>query len=89
MNLEDSKQIKINDYLYYKSEGYFFVGFVTEEIEKHFGDEYFIKIYSELSISKSEWDLDESWIPIEDIYQKLELKTLIQQLQERYSSILI
>ena len=101
MTKEEAKDIKVNDYLYFRFKEYdnaphkFYVGFVTSEVCKQLIQSnyvYAIKIYSELCItpdSDGEWDLDEFWIPIGDIYQKLELETLQEQLIRKYSSILI
>ena len=97
MTLEEASKLKIDDYVYYYFEDHYYVGFVTKEIHGLFenkpyeeGNETpFLKIYSELSIDNSEWELDDVPISIRDIYQKLELETLIDQLKRKYSSLLI
>ena len=87
------RKLHANDYIYYRYEDYdnnlddeqyqYFVGFITKRHKNG------VSVYSELGIGQDEWDLDEVVIPPRDIIMKLELKTLLDQIQEKYSTILI
>ena len=85
----DYKDLHVNDYIHYKYREWgdepinIFVGFITKKKKNGF------MVYSEICITQKEWNLEEHYVEIGDIYRKLELETLEYQLLERYPEIFI
>ena len=89
MTLEDFRKLHKNDYVYFKyrrwdDEPYHeYVGFILSKGKKN------IKVYPELSFTQDKFELENMTIYPEEVFMKLELDTLLDQIEENYPEILL
>jgi len=89
MNREDLKKLHKNDYVYYRFRKWDdepfdeFVGFIVRKTKNG------IYAYPEICLTKDEWDTDNHYVGFDEIIQKLELETLLDQIEVKYPEILL
>ena len=89
MNSDSFRKLHKNDYIYFKhrrwdDEPYReFVGFIVKKTKAG------ASVYIELSLDGKEWDDSDVFVYPSDVFHILELKTLLDQIQENYPEILL